>query len=268
MMARGPPIEGPQQGEREPAAEEAAAEETPSSGVAQEKDPAAGARGRTPASRAWPLASRLAVSTQAKKYEVGIQTLVGDYSECGANHGRKCFRLEQSIPGHEDVQVFLYYWDDRDGQGLAGWWFGDRLGGQQVWARADSHGLMPPRVGWRIPWDSPSPEPGILFCDETRACSATTSPPSVGQAPGCGWPRLPGGFRDKERPLNFELAVDRRTTTAAGGGHEAVQALFGEEDDEEDEGRDLQEGSPSSRNAVPRTALAGWRPRWLPMTLE
>ena len=29
-------------------------------------------------------------------------------------------------------EVFLYYWDDRDGQDFTGWWFGDSVGGSAV----------------------------------------------------------------------------------------------------------------------------------------
>ena len=30
------------------------------------------------------------------------------------------------------VDVFLYYWDHRDGASFEGWWFGNRLGGTQA----------------------------------------------------------------------------------------------------------------------------------------
>ena len=73
------------------------------------------------------------VTSNSPKEEVGVQTLVGDYIDKGSNHGRKFFQKVQKIPGFEDVQVFLYYWDQRDGQEFSGWWFGDQVGGSQVW---------------------------------------------------------------------------------------------------------------------------------------
>ena len=30
--------------------------------------------------------------------------------------------------------VMIYYWDERDGVALAGWWFGPKVGSDQVWA--------------------------------------------------------------------------------------------------------------------------------------
>jgi len=109
----------------------------------------------------------LAVTSHSKKNEIGINTLIGDYAEKGANHGRKYYQKIQVIPGHEDIKVYLYYWDTRDGQDFCGWWFGDQIGGSQVWARCNSHTPQPPRVGWKIPWDAPKSEPGILFVDMT-----------------------------------------------------------------------------------------------------
>lgn len=94
--------------------------------------------------------------------EVGIDTLVGDYAERGENHGKKCYEKLQKIPGHEEMKVFLYYWDNRDGADFAGWWFGNEVGGSQVWARCISHAPQPPRAGWKIPWDSPRVEVGLL----------------------------------------------------------------------------------------------------------
>ncbi|CAK9009093.1 unnamed protein product [Durusdinium trenchii] len=82
------------------------------------------------------------------------RTLLGDYVEKGVNHGRKYF---QKVPaknaGPDYVEVFLYYWDNRDGASFEGWWFGNKLGGTQVWSHVADKGLIPPSVGWKIPWD-------------------------------------------------------------------------------------------------------------------
>lgn len=36
---------------------------------------------------------------------------------------------------------------------LGGWWFGNKLGGTQVWSHCADKGLVPPSLGWKIPWD-------------------------------------------------------------------------------------------------------------------
>lgn len=87
------------------------------------------------------------------KDEIGIRTLVGEYREEGANHGRKFFKKTQKIPGHEDINVYLYFWDDRDGEAFTGWWFGNQVGGAQVWSRNKQATQKPPKSGWTIPWD-------------------------------------------------------------------------------------------------------------------
>lgn len=93
------------------------------------------------------------VSTQGKDSdEVVVRTLVGDYMETGTNHGRKVFKkVGDGRP--EAIDVFMYYWDNRDGPSFEGWWFGNKLGGTQVWSHNNSQSLTPPQTGWKIPWD-------------------------------------------------------------------------------------------------------------------
>mmetsp|Transcript_19919 Transcript_19919/g.49710 ORF Transcript_19919/g.49710 Transcript_19919/m.49710 type:complete len:1953 (-) Transcript_19919:135-5993(-) len=135
----------------------------------------------------------LRVSTQSKNDEIGIQTLVGDYLEKGTNHGKKFYQKTQKIAGHEDIDVFLYYWDARDGADFSGWWFGDQVGGSQVWARNPSHGPNPPRVGWRVPWDAPSAQPGLLFVDPVSVgASSSVGPPAAPPPPTTGPPSHAG----------------------------------------------------------------------------
>ncbi|CAJ1416108.1 unnamed protein product [Effrenium voratum] len=99
-------------------------------------------------------ASAYTVISQGNDHgEVVIRTLLGDYVEKGANHGRK-FYQKVPKPGVSDfVEVFLYYWDNRDGPNFEGWWFGNKLGGTQVWSHCADRGLAPPAGGWKIPWD-------------------------------------------------------------------------------------------------------------------
>eukprot|EP00930_Biecheleria_cincta_P057710 TRINITY_DN4359_c0_g3_i1.p1 TRINITY_DN4359_c0_g3~~TRINITY_DN4359_c0_g3_i1.p1 ORF type:complete len:1928 (+),score=567.13 TRINITY_DN4359_c0_g3_i1:69-5852(+) len=138
------------------------------------------------------------VTSESQSNEIGIQTLVGDYADKGANHGKRYYQKVQAIKGHEDIKVFLYYWDERDGDDFSGWWFGDSVGGTEVWARCDDKGPLPPRVGWRVPWDSPTATPGLLFVDSAKASgtsSGSAASPAVnskgaakGAAKGAGKP--------------------------------------------------------------------------------
>jgi hypothetical protein len=48
------------------------------------------------------------------------------------------------------LDVQLYYWDDRDGASFCGWWFGPKVGGDQVWAYHPSNtATTPPKTGWK-----------------------------------------------------------------------------------------------------------------------
>merc|ERR1712087_269623 len=54
--------------------------------------------------------------------------------------------------GGEDV--LIYFWDNRDGDAFCGWWFGPKVGGDQVWAyHADKSAQTPPINGWKVPYD-------------------------------------------------------------------------------------------------------------------
>lgn len=48
-------------------------------------------------------------------------------------------------------EVMLYYWDDRDGSDFSGWWFGPKVGGDQVWAYQPGKDKTPPETGWKAP---------------------------------------------------------------------------------------------------------------------
>merc|ERR1712232_1281305 len=97
----------------------------------------------------------LVVSSQSDHDEIGIETLVGDYTEMGTNHGKKYFKRDNMEDSIDDGTVSLYYWDNRTGADFAGWWFGDKVGGAQVWSRCEKSEPLPPKTGWRIPWDGP-----------------------------------------------------------------------------------------------------------------
>lgn len=96
----------------------------------------------------------LVMSTSANDMnEPVVRTLVGEYVELSANHGRKVYEKIQANRGPAAVDILLYYWDDRDGATYEGWWFGDKVGGSQVWCHCRGGSLSPPEQGWRVPWD-------------------------------------------------------------------------------------------------------------------
>jgi|EP00927_Polykrikos_kofoidii_P053582 hypothetical protein len=114
-----------------------------------------------------PPAGNFVVFSTAEKDEIGIRTLVGEYAEGGTNHGRKYYKKIQKIAGHENVDVYLYFWDERDGKAFSGWWFGNQVGGAQVWSRNKQPSATPPKNGWTIPWDG-EVKPDLLCMSATE----------------------------------------------------------------------------------------------------
>lgn len=181
------------------------------------------------------------VSTQGHLEDVGVRTLVGDYAEVGSNHSRKTYRKLSKIPGFEDVHVYLYYWDMRDGPDFAGWWFGDQVGGEKVWARCPNHEPSPPRIGWKIPWYSERAESGQLLVDEVpcvlpgmggwharagadtgiAGCPGHTACPVAASYPGA---RGPAMVHPPARPPGLCPALERPAKPAAPHGFRQCQA--------------------------------------------
>eukprot|EP00434_Breviolum_minutum_P038985 symbB.v1.2.034597.t1/scaffold4494.1/size38952/2 len=69
------------------------------------------------------------------------------------NHGKVVYKKQKRSRG---LDVLIYYWDDRDGPELCGWWFGPNVGGDQVWAYHPSRtASTPPASEWNVPHDGP-----------------------------------------------------------------------------------------------------------------
>eukprot|EP00928_Gymnodinium_smaydae_P035790 TRINITY_DN25127_c0_g3_i1.p1 TRINITY_DN25127_c0_g3~~TRINITY_DN25127_c0_g3_i1.p1 ORF type:complete len:2137 (-),score=535.43 TRINITY_DN25127_c0_g3_i1:74-6406(-) len=111
-----------------------------------------------------PATGTLKVSTQKKNgmENLVIKTIVGTYSEQGENHGKKVYKKNEK---DSELDVYIYFWDSRDGADYTGWWFGDQVGGTQVFARCSIGSPQPPKVGWRVPWDAPKAEPGAIVIE-------------------------------------------------------------------------------------------------------
>jgi hypothetical protein len=89
-------------------------------------------------------------SSLGDKATRAVHKLVGEYVECGENHGRQAFKKSDG----SGSDVYLYFWDQRDGWDCAGWWLGNSIGGAQVYARSTHQGTKPPLKGWKIPHDA------------------------------------------------------------------------------------------------------------------
>merc|ERR1712087_1022409 len=71
----------------------------------------------------------------------------------GENHGRRTYKRDGQVGG---LDVMLYFWDQRDGPNFCGWWFGPKVGGDQVWAYHNNKDAQtPPLSGWKVPYDGP-----------------------------------------------------------------------------------------------------------------
>jgi len=77
----------------------------------------------------------------------------GTFQLHGENHGKPTYKKDSQANG---LDVMSYYWDERDGPGFCGWWFGPKVGGDQVWAyHTDKTANTPPQTGWKVPYDGP-----------------------------------------------------------------------------------------------------------------
>jgi len=144
----------------------------------------------------------LIVQSQAVDDELGLETLVGEYTEVGTNHEKKFFKRTKVPEGVQEQAVFLYFWDKRDGADFAGWWFGDQVGGSQVWSRCETDSPLPPKSGWRIPWDGPVQ--ADLVVEQMRTVKSSTAPSSS--------PGLKDGAAKKEK--EEDSAEDSAATQA------------------------------------------------------
>eukprot|EP00418_Pyrodinium_bahamense_P090414 CAMPEP_0179035354 /NCGR_PEP_ID=MMETSP0796-20121207/13068_1 /TAXON_ID=73915 /ORGANISM="Pyrodinium bahamense, Strain pbaha01" /LENGTH=1161 /DNA_ID=CAMNT_0020731625 /DNA_START=58 /DNA_END=3543 /DNA_ORIENTATION=+ len=77
----------------------------------------------------------------------------GTYTLSAENHGKAAYKKDAQVNG---LDVMLYFWDERDGPSFCGWWFGPKIGGDQVWAYHPSRtATTPPKTGWKVPYDGP-----------------------------------------------------------------------------------------------------------------
>ncbi|CAJ1377459.1 unnamed protein product [Effrenium voratum] len=98
----------------------------------------------------------------------------GSFTASGQNHGRPTYKKDTQVNG---LDVQLYYWDDRDGASFCGWWFGPKVGGDQVWAyHPSSTAMTPPKGGWKVPYDGPVDHSFAISAAQPPAAQAATAP--------------------------------------------------------------------------------------------
>jgi len=77
----------------------------------------------------------------------------GSFTLHSDNHTKPVYKKNVQV---NNLDVMLYFWDERDGPNFCGWWFGPKVGGDQVWAyHPDKAATTPPNTGWRVPYDGP-----------------------------------------------------------------------------------------------------------------
>jgi len=80
----------------------------------------------------------------------------GTYTLFSRNHDRPVYKKDEksSVRQSSEMDVFIYFWDERDGPDLCGWWISPSVGGDEVWAYHSSRtALKPPPGGWNVPHD-------------------------------------------------------------------------------------------------------------------
>jgi len=142
----------------------------------------------------------------------------GLYSVQGSNHGRPVYKKDGPP---NSVSVLIYFWDERDGPSFSGWWFGPKVGGDQVWAyNADKAAPTPPLSNWKVPWDGP--------VDASLRLSQGGAPPGGCTVPPPGGPS--GSTRGPPPVDTRQQEEDRRRREAADRQRQAAEQQRREED--------------------------------------
>lgn len=106
----------------------------------------------------------------------------GNFTANGQNHGRPTYKKDTQVNG---LDVQLYYWDDRDGASFCGWWFGPKVGGDQVWAYHPSNtATTPPKTGWKVPYDGPVDNSFLISACAAPAVPALPAPATAAEQYG------------------------------------------------------------------------------------
>merc|ERR1719235_1766189 len=115
----------------------------------------------------------------------------GNFFPSAENHERVVYKKDTQVNG---LDVMIYFWDERDGAGFCGWWFGPKVGGDQVWAyHPDKTQQMPPQGGWKVPYDGGvDPSFGIQYRPKSQQ-------QGWGQQQQGGWGQQQGGWGQQQQ---------------------------------------------------------------------
>lgn len=125
------------------------------------------------------------------KHETVGDIVRGEFNLHSDNHGKPVYKKNGQVNG---LDVMLYFWDDRDGPDFCGWWFGPKVGGDQVWAYHSEKAPTPPLSGWKVPYDGPVDNTFILQPAAGYGKGATATAPQY-QPVASGMPQpVPYGY--------------------------------------------------------------------------
>ena len=103
----------------------------------------------------------ISVSADTGNAELGLayEVIAGRYQESGSGtyHGKPVFRKPLFNDGEDwagrfqkSTDIFIYVHIDSE-DGFGGWWVGDEVGGDMVWAlHDDTTCMLPPNRGWTV----------------------------------------------------------------------------------------------------------------------
>jgi len=107
------------------------------------------------------------------KHETVAQIVRGDFTLHSENHQKPVYKKNGQWNG---LDVMIYFWDERDGPGFTGWWFGPKVGGDQVWAYHPDKDPVPPPSGWKVPYDGPVDNTFLLTQSQAAPATAAAAP--------------------------------------------------------------------------------------------
>merc|ERR1712087_335504 len=104
------------------------------------------------------------------------------FNRLGENHGKPTYKKTMKANGED---VLIYFWDARDGEAFSGWWFGPKVGGDQVWAyHANKTSMVPPVTGWRVPFNGDIDSTMLLKTTPAGAAGGLAPAGKGGLTPG------------------------------------------------------------------------------------
>lgn len=143
-----------------------------------------------------------------------LLALNGQYMQSGDNHGKPTYRKRNA--GGGITQCHVYFWDERDGEALAGWWMAPEVGGEQVWAHSVNKGPTPPPRGWKVPWHTNTPDFRVTMELKQGGMAGGMQRP--------GPPQQQQGVNKFQRPGQY---VQQQTSTQVQSGYGGMQQQYG-----------------------------------------